>query len=148
MAIAVFDYAAWVAMFPEFAAVTEQQAQGFFLRACLACNNKLGSIVPYSPPEDTTRLDLLNLLVAHQAALNPTINPGRAGLVGAIGSATQGSVSISMQALGLGANAAYYAQTTYGLEYWNATARFRTMRYRKGPQVYAQPPGRIGPWRT
>jgi Protein of unknown function (DUF4054) len=162
--IVIFDYAHWAARYPEFVAVLEPQAQGFFDEACVYCDNTCASPVPYNPGPRATYLDMLT---AHIAALNGGLDPGGAvapgqgaGLVGRIQSASEGSVSVSTGDIGQGdgPSAAWYNQTRYGAAYWVATAHYRTWQYFLGPQplyetslpmygVGGLPPPLVGPWR-
>lgn len=142
MAIAVFDYALWSARYPELAgSVNETLAGLYFNEAELYLSN-----TDCSPVEDAgQRLMLLNMLVAHIALLNAAIN-GQApsGLIGRVTDATEGTVKVSVDAGSIPGSASWYAQTTYGWAYWNATARYRTMRYIPGRQPSFEP---LWPWR-
>ena len=138
-ATAVFEYELWNANYREFSNVTQVQAQLFWNEACLQFRND-GS----GPVQDATmQQTLLFMLTAHIAFLrvgtsgNPS--PASQGLVGRISSATQGSVSVSTDLPQMPGTAAYYATSPYGLAFWNATAPFRTMTYRRGY-------GRQFPW--
>jgi hypothetical protein len=73
---------------------------------------------------------LLNMLTAHIAALN---SPGASGVVGRVSSASEGSVSVSAE-LAVPGSAAWFAQTRYGIAFWQATAQYRTATYR--PPAY------------
>lgn len=157
--IVIFDYAHWMATYPEFVAVTEPRAQSFFNVACQFCDNTACSPVPAPPPAQQPRTALLEMLTAHIAALNGGLNasgtlPAGSGLqpVGRIASASEGSVSVGFDygSTPDGPSAAWYNQTSYGALYWAATAQYRTFQYHIGPQPfpeanYAQ--GRIGLWR-
>ncbi len=146
MAVATFNYTAWITRYPEFAGkVTEVLGALYFDEAGLYLDN-----TDCSPVTDINqRTMLLNMLVAHIAALNiaradPTFfAPGR------INSATQGSVSVSLDLTALPGTAAWFAQTTYGLSEWAATAPYRTMHYFPGPERFLgvpfQPFGFGGP---
>ena len=129
----VFNYGNWVARYPEFSNVTQEQAQGYFDEATIYCANKLGPI-----PTTAILTVLLYMLTAHIAAIysNPTgaatpsnQPPGR------ISQASEGSVNVSFD-LSLPAQAQFFAQTKYGLSYWQASAQYRQMQYRVagGPQ--------------
>ena len=138
MAVAVFDYGAWLSRYPEFAgAVDESRAASFFVESGLYLDNS-----DCSPVEDAaTRLLLLNMLVAHIAALAGVLEPGGApsGLVGRVSSASEGSVSVSAE-LGLEpGTAAWFQQSSYGLSFWQATKRWRSARYVPGPGYVADP---------
>lgn len=134
--VVTFDYTSWKTRYPTLAEYTpEDVALEYFSEATLYCDNTDASIVPYNPPTVTTRATLLNMLVAHIAALN---DPARAGIVGRISSAGQGGVNVSTE-LQTPGSAAWYAQTQYGLNFWQATARFRRFTYAAGPQPFYQP---------
>lgn len=137
MAIAVFDYELWAASYPELkASVTEPVAGALFRRATLFLNNTDVSIVT----DVETRLDLLNLIVAHLAALGGAgQTDGASGLVGRVTSATEGSVSVEVDAGPSSAGSAWWLQTAYGFQYWTATASYRTMRYVPGPVPCMEP---------
>lgn len=147
MAIAAFDYAAWLARYPEFegrvdagrAALLFAEAGGLYLDNSDA-----------SPVQDAgRRLMLLNMIVAHLAALGGSLEAGNAptGIVGRVTDATEGSVSVSVATdLEPGA-AAWWSQTSYGLSFWAAMRRFRVARYIPGRQPNFEPI-RGRPWRT
>ncbi|RVT95246.1 DUF4054 domain-containing protein [Rhodovarius crocodyli] len=128
--VVTFDYAAWVARYPEFSTVTQPQADGFFAEACLYLDNTASSIVC----DLGQRATLLNMLTAHLAALYAGVGGQPASpLVGRVTNATQGSVSVGVDAGPVTASQAWFVQTKYGAAYWQATARYRTMRYVPGP---------------
>jgi hypothetical protein len=125
-----FVFNDWVEGFPAFRSVTAGAAQASFNTATLYCANKLG------PVRDVASLtQLLYLLTAHITALN--YNPDGSAKasnapVGRLSDATEGSVSASFQNEYPPGTAQWYQQTTYGAQYWAATAQFRTMQYRGG----------------
>jgi hypothetical protein len=136
--VVVFDYSAWALRYPELASsVTQPLAQQYFDEAQLYCDN-----TPCSPVQNLPqRAVLLNMLTAHIAALNaPFSGQASSPLVGRIGSATEGSVSVQTTLDMPAGSAQWFAQTKYGLAFWQATAQFRTMHYVPGPV----PP--IDPW--
>lgn len=138
MAIALFDYAIWAARFPALATnVAEPLATSYFAEAGIYLNNTDTSPVVAV----AVRLILLNLLVAHIAALNGATAASAAGLVGRISSVTEGSVTISTDYAVPAGSAAWYAQTQYGARYWAMTAPYRTMNYVPGPEPYFGVPG-------
>lgn len=144
MAIAVFDYTAWVTRYPEFGAVSAERAALFFAEAGLYLNN-----TDCSPVEDVaTRLMLLNMVTAHIAALSGALEAdGKpSGLVGRIASATEGSVSVSVNAGALPGSAEWYAQTSYGFSFWQATKWLRSAVYMPAPAYNFEPWG-VTPWR-
>lgn len=125
--IVVFNPAVFKAQFPDFATVADGALQLNFTRATLQLNNSCGSRVK----DANQRELLLNLLVAHITALfNGVGGQPPQGVVGRISDATEGSVSVSSDyGSDIPKNMAYYIQTRWGAEYWQATARYRTMRY-------------------
>lgn len=129
--VATFDYALWAMSYPELASsVSEPFAKALFRRAGLFLNNTPSSIVT----DVETRLDLLNLIVAHLASIGGAGQTGGAsGLVGRVISATEGSVSVDVDAGPTSGSNAWWLQTAYGFQYWQATAQYRTMQYRPGP---------------
>lgn len=146
MAVAVFDYAKWAAMFPYLAApvggVTEPIASGFFdVAGLLFANDDCSPIV-----DPDKRLVFLNYIVAHLARLAgyPVAAGGSAvpdGMVGRVSSATEGTVSISTDYGTVRESAAWWLQTPEGATFWQLTRAFRTARY------IAAPPRNFGPAR-
>lgn len=128
--VVVFNYATWIARYPEFVAVTEPTATLYFNEATIYLNNTDCSLVV----DTSKRAVLLNMLTAHIAALNakgPTGQPSNP-LVGRIDSATEGSVSVHAD-MPASPSAAWFMQTSYGAAYWQATSQYRTARYIPGP---------------
>lgn len=134
MAVAVFDYAAWSAIFPGLVAggVTEPVAQSLFTIAGYLFDN-----TDCSPVQDIpTRLTFLNYVVAHLASLSGyplaagVTVPVPSGMIGYVTSATEGTVSVSS---GWGASVsdseAFWLQSQYGAIFWQMTRGLRTMRY-------------------
>lgn len=123
-----FDPVAFVARYPEFSAVSTATLSAFFVEATLQLDNTDSSIVT----DLAMRAVLLNMLVAHIAALSGAANGGTGAnaLVGTTSSATEGSVSIGVNTpTAHNGTQAYFYQTQYGLAYWTASARFRSFRY-------------------
>ena len=126
----VFDPAAFVARYPQFATVDAGLLQAFFDEAgTMYLTNNAYSIVR----DLTKRAMLLNLIVAHLATLSGVLTPSGQGStatqVGRVASASEGSVSASMDMGQQPKAAAFWLQTQYGAQYWQATAEYRTMRY-------------------
>lgn len=151
MAVVTFSYPDFVAAMPEFAGVSRGRATAMFLRAeALYLDNSDGS--PVMDPD--TRTYLFYLLVAHLLVLFGTGDaPGIATTPpGRIASATQGTVSTSfaLEGVGTSPSAAFYSQTSYGLTFWTATQRFRSVRmYASGASGIgqAQAYGKtVSPW--
>ena len=132
--VVTFSYTDWVAAFPELAYITQPQAQGYFNRACMMCNNTPLSIIPTTDAGGAPyRENLLNLLTAHIGVLNaPSPVNGQSpspNVVGRLSDASEGSVSASFAySTEVPGSMAWYIQTRYGAEYWNATAPFRTAK--------------------
>lgn len=146
MAVAVFNYRDWLARYPEFGAVSERRAALFFAEAGLYLDNS-----DASPVGDVgRRLMLLNMLTAHIAALNGGLEAdgSPSGTVGAITSATEGSVSVSFDSGLQPGTAPWFRQTQYGLSFWQATRGLRLAFYVPGPNPNFEPRGGLGySWR-
>lgn len=138
-----FDYAVWVARYPEFSAVSEPLATAYFGEAGLYCEN-----VTSNPAFPAGVLPtLLNMLTAHIAWLNAPRdangNPASTGqpapnLVGRINSAAEGSVNVGLEWKGSGSPSEdWFTQTKYGAAFWQASAQFRTARYVAHPTIVA-----------
>ena len=129
-AVAVFDYERWNAAYPEFANIDEVRAGIFWTESTLYHNNDGTGLVNDLAQQEM----LLGLLTAHIAFLrvgtvgNPS--PASQGIVGRISSASMGPVSVSADLQGLPGTAVFFSTSPYGLQYWQATAVYRTMRYR------------------
>lgn len=133
MASASFDYSKWSALFPYLAngGVTNAVASVFFDVAELLFNN-----TNCSPIDDLEkRATFLYFVVAHLARLNGyPIAPGGTAqpneLVGRIGSATEGTVSVSLASeyMSTSASEAWWRQTQEGATFWTLTAQFRAFR--------------------
>ena len=135
MAIVVFNYASWIARYPEFSTLANGAdptvvAPECFNEACLYLNNTNGSLVC----DVNIRTTLLNMLTAHIMLLNFGAN-GQAPsqLVGRVSSAGQGSVNVSATMGPASGSAAWFQQTKYGAAYWQASAQYRMMRYQPPP---------------
>ena len=125
-AIATFDYTAWSARYPEFSTtVTSGTAPLFFAEAGLYLNN-----AGCSPVQDIpTQTLIMYAITAHVAALNVGTNGAPAsGLVGRISSASEGSVSVSVD-LAVPKGAEWWGQTKYGFSAYQMLAPFRQFRY-------------------
>ncbi len=143
MAIAVFDYALFVARYPQFANVSPTSLAAYFVEAGLYLNN-----TDCSPVCDVNvRGVLLNMLVAHISFLNGDLSADKqAQPVGRISQAAEGSVSAALDYTPATlASGAWFNQTQYGAAFWQATAKYRSARYRPRPTNYGQYP--YGFWR-
>lgn len=141
-----FSYANFVAEFPEFAALSSPQAQGYFNRATLLCANSVSNPAFGIDPTGNLLGSLLNLATAHIAWLNTPRdsngNPSATGSiqstpqVGMIKTASEGSVSVGLDIGNVTESSpsqAFWMQSRYGCEFWAATAGFRTALYAAQP---------------
>lgn len=136
MAVAVFNYSQWAAMFPELAgSVNSTLAGSFFTVAELLLDN-----TDCSPVQDATaRLTMLNYAVAHLASLSGYPLPAGQSTpapasVGRVSSASEGSVSISTDYGAVRESQAWWVQTQYGATFWQLTRALRTMHYIAAPK--------------
>ena len=139
--VVTFVYADWVARYPELAPwVSSSLAQLYFNEATLYLDNTLSSLVV----NVEQRTPLLYMLTSHIAQLNASIGGiPSSPLVGRIADATEGSVTVRSELDMAAGSAQWYAQTKYGIAYWQATAQYRTARYLQGPVRNFQPYGSI-----
>jgi hypothetical protein len=152
-----FSYPKWIAGFPAFANCSPTQGQAWFDRAGLYCENNVCNPAASAGILET----LLYLLTSHLAQLYAPRDengcPAQSGsppppIVGRINSASEGSVSVGAEWDGSGSpSEAFFTQTQYGAEFWQATAQFRTMRYAAQPTVVAGSvfpfvPSIMSPW--
>lgn len=129
MAVVTFDPAAFKIRYPEFVAVSDGYLQGCFNEAGLYLSNTDCSVV-----QDIARRQmLLWMLTAHIAYLGGALNPAGASggplPVGRTSSATEGSVSVSLE-YGVPGSAAWFSQSAWGAMFWQATLSLRSFRYR------------------
>lgn len=110
----VFDTDEFKNAYPQFANMSNQELENFFLVACQICDNTANSLVR----DLVERKILLNLLVGHLAVLQQ-----RDGAVGALQSATEGKVSVSFA---VPSNPNWYQQSQYGWTYWELTLKYST----------------------
>ena len=124
MAKVVFDPAHFKEIYPQFAGMSNTQLEWFFKKSEFILENSDCKI-----RDETERLINYYLLVAHYAELQTQIQSGNSA-VGRISSATEGSVSVSLDyptsAVG---REKWFNQTPYGAEYWMMTAPYRTGLY-------------------
>jgi len=126
MAVVVFDPAAFKLAYPAFAAVSDALLTNYFSLATLYLSNTDCSIVQ----DIQKRTTLLWLLTAHIAYLSGSLNPGNTpGLVGRVSSATEGSVSVSVD-FPTTPGAAWFSMSQWGSMYWQAVLPYRSFRYR------------------
>lgn len=132
----IFDPKVFKEQYPEFASSPDGVLTRFWCQAVILLDNTKNSVV-----KDTcVRGTLLSLLVAHIACLFYGVNgQSPSDLVGRINSAKEGTVSVNTDLPGITAGSAWYAQTKYGLEYYELTRTFRTFRYIKGSSPSGYP---------
>lgn len=122
--VVVFNYAGWLVQYPEFSSVQPQQAQNYFNRATMLCDN-----TPTSPIQNLfQRTIMLNAATAHFTALFASLNgqPPRQ-IVGRINNAAEGSVSVGLEyAQPQTDTQAFWNQTEYGAAFWAMSLPFRT----------------------
>ena len=129
MAVVTFDLAGFRVRYPEFAAVTDSLLGAYFAESGLYLNNTDASIVT----DVAIRSTLLNMLTAHIAMINSGANgQGASGIVGRVNSATEGSITVSAEMGPPSGSSAWFMQTRYGANFWQATASYRAFRYIPG----------------
>lgn len=132
MAVVVFDPAAFKLAYPEFATVPDARLTALFnIVGATILDNTDASVVV----DPLQRAPLLDMLVAHMLVLfGYTTTTGQVvpprGVVGRVASATEGTVSTSLEYhVPANASEAWFSQTPYGAMYWLAVAQFRSFRY-------------------
>lgn len=146
MGVVTFDPVLFKARYPEFMGKDNALLLSVFGDATLYLDNTDASRVT----DVVQRASLLNMLVAHLLAMMP--NADGSGLAGRITSATEGSVSVSVENQAADGTGAWFIQTRYGAAFWQATARYRTFGYvpgrsRAAPSPVGFYPGRSNaPW--
>lgn len=132
--VVAFDPAAFIVQFPAFAAVPVDTLTSDFNMAMLYLNNTPCSIVQ----DLTTRTALLDLITAHIAFLLGRAGAGDgsgAAVVGQMTSASEGTVSAAFAPV-QAKSAAFWAQSQYGMMFWQMALPYRTFRYMPAPLVY------------
>lgn len=141
--VVTFDEAAFLLAFPEFGAYSAANpgalAAVFDLVTALYINNTAFSVVK----DLNTRKYLIWLGMAHVLYLRGALlttdaaagGSASAGNVGRVSSATEGSVSASLDMGATPNTAAWWMQSQYGAQYWTATAPYRTIRYARAPHA-------------
>lgn len=115
----VFDSGEFQSLYPSFTSASDGFLTNCFNRATLFLNNTESSVVQ----DAEIRKTLLYLATAHIASLETR----GATVVGQLTSATQGSVSSSFASAS--GTKEWWAQTQYGVEFWEATLPYRSFRY-------------------
>ena len=114
------DAALFRELYPKFAKSTDAQITQWWGVACVLIDNSPGSRIPYDPPVILTRRVILYAALCHLAALD-----SRAGLVGRMQSAAEGSVNAGFTYTDR-ANAAWWNQTQCGATVWQMLKPWRT----------------------
>ena len=128
--IVPLDTDTWVQRYPEFKGIAAPVIGLYAAEAQLYCGGVLARTC--DPAQQQMLLGMVTAHVAQLAQCDST--------VGRITDATEGSVSISTEyASETPGSMAWYVQTKYGAAYWQATLRFRTMRFAPGVQRPADP---------
>lgn len=131
--IVVFDPVEFREIYPKIVA-TDAQLEDYFAMAETFLNNTKCSVVK----DLKARKRMLYLLVAHIATITGMAEAGN-NVVGRISSATEGSVSVSLDYGTLGNNERWYMQTPWGAMYWQLTRPYRSATYRQGlPPMHVQ----------
>lgn len=137
----VFSTADFIRAYPVFANLDPTQLESFFDMSDAFFENSTANFSYASGLDRMTRLAYM--VTAHLAWLmspkdangNPAVAGSVSGTVGQITSASEGSVSVGLDAVAKGGNelAAWFAQTPYGFMYWQATAQYRRAMYFPNP---------------
>lgn len=124
--VVVFDVDKFREAYPS-AKGTDTQLNNAFIKAGMLLRNDKHSCVCNLAEREM----LLWLLVAHMDMLQSNIDEGNSA-VGRASSASEGSVSVSLD-YGTATNGEkWYTQTPYGAEYWTLTSRYRSFLYTLG----------------
>lgn len=118
-----FDASRFRKLYPKISA-TDDQLSMFFVEACMHCNNTDKSIIKNLNEREL----LLFLLVAHIATLQQRIDSGNEA-VGRVASASEGSVSVSLDNGQTTQSEKSYQQTPYGARYWALIKQYRSFFY-------------------
>jgi Protein of unknown function (DUF4054) len=133
--VAVWNPGIFLAMYPEFTAAYNadpgRYAAAFNYRAPRFLSNDTNSPVQ----NVQQRLGLLNMLVAHIRYLGGDLSAdGQTRPVGRVSAAGEGSVNATFDYTpATEGSGAWFNQSQYGAEFWQATASLRGMRYSPRP---------------
>ncbi len=132
MAKVKFDYDLFCGQFPHIKLPSMGELAGLWELAEAYVGNDQNSPIPYDPDNGVhTRRVALYLALAHLIQLRQLT--ANSGLAGRITSATEGSVTVSVEAYTANSlNAQWWSQTNEGAQYWMLTAA-----YRLGGRLYA-----------
>lgn len=121
--VVVFNVNKFRDIYPSLKA-TDAQLSMYFVEATMLLNNTEQSCVKSLVEREV----LLFLLVAHFAVLQQRIDGGNEA-VGRVASASEGSVSVSLDNGQATLSDKWYQQTPYGAKYWALTAKYRSFLY-------------------
>lgn len=124
--VVVFDPVEFRALYPAIQATNDQLDMYFDMAETFLDNTKCSVVKDLG-----ARKRLLYLLVAHIATLTGQAEQGN-NVVGRVSSATEGTVSISLDYGTMGNNERWYLQTPWGAMYWQLTKKYRSAVYRLG----------------
>lgn len=138
--VVTFNEAAFLLRYPQFVAFATANPGALQERfnevTAIYINNTLTSIVT----DVTERTYLINYAIAHMLAIEGATATGgqgsTSGTVGRVSSATEGSVSATLDMGAVSGSEAWWLQSQYGATYWNATAKYRTFRYGRAPAPF------------
>lgn len=123
MAIVELKIATFRAIYPEFSNISDDLLPFLFDDATDYLDNTEISLVAQSDKRER----LLYLLMAHLAYMRygDIDRNGGSGMVGRVSSASEGSVSVSSDLGQVEFRNAWYTQSPYGMDYWQATKVYR-----------------------
>jgi hypothetical protein len=127
LAVAVFNYAQFIARYPEFANVNQARLGVLFVEAGFYLPN-----TDCSPVSDVNlRGALLNMLTAHISFMAGDLSAdGQPRPVGRMSQAAEGSVSAGFDYMAPEPGSGpWYQQSQYGAAFWGATMNLRGARY-------------------
>ena len=130
MGVAIFNPTVFIARYPEFTAAYNANPTLFasmFAEAGLYLNNTDCSVVQ----DVTLRGVLLNMLTAHIAFLGGILTAdGQPRPVGRVSAANEGAVGASFDyPASQPGSGPWFAQSQYGIAFWQATTCYRGARY-------------------
>lgn len=126
MGIVVFDLAEFRELYPAIKSTDAQLEMFFSVAESLLDNTKCSMVKDLKE-----RKNLLYLLAAHIAMLNQNVESG-SPVVGRASSASEGTVSISLDYGVMGNSERWYLQTPMGAMYWQLTKKYRSVIYAIG----------------
>jgi hypothetical protein len=139
--VVVFEPEVFKELYPRFVTVADEALEINFMAAEMLVKNSCCSRVV----DAVKRERMLNLLVAHiTQLLNGIDGQPPAGIVGVVTGATEGSVSVDTTIGPIPFTAVYFAQTQFGLLFWQLTAPFRQFVYVPAPVTCADIAGGAG----